>query len=120
MKINWTPRGRKRFFAISNYIATEFYSDYADAWEEDVATTVEPLAVHPELGTIAFPFLKRPELRRVQVAKGRILSSSHDILEIVFDDPIAIGKYVIAVYTRCGHDSNYRVVRISRKIRAVG
>ena len=31
MKINWTPRGRKRFFAISNYIATEFYSDYADA-----------------------------------------------------------------------------------------
>ena len=56
----------------------------------------------------------------VQVAKGRILSSSHGIIETVFDDPIAIGKYVIAVYTRCGHDSNYRVVRISRKIRAVG
>ena len=56
----------------------------------------------------------------VQVAKGRIVSSSPDILETVFDDPIAIGKYVIAIYTRCGHDANYRVVRISRKIRAVG
>ena len=56
----------------------------------------------------------------VQVAKGRIVSSSPDILETVFDNPIAIGKYVIALYTRCGHDDNYRVVRISRKIRAVG
>ena len=56
----------------------------------------------------------------VQMAKGRIVSSSPDILETVFDDPIAIGKYVIALYTRCGHGDNYRVVRISRKIRAVG
>ena len=56
----------------------------------------------------------------VQVAKGRIVSSSPDILETIFDDPIEIGKYVIALYTRCGHGDNYRVVRISRKIRAVG
>ena len=88
MKINWTPRGRKRFFAISNYIATEFYTDYADAWEEDVATTVEPLAVHPELGTIAFPFLKRPELRRILLANRnywvyyRIAKNAIDILSI--------------------------------------
>ena len=54
-----------------------------------------------------------------QVAKARIVSSSHDILDVVFDDPIAIGRYVIAVYTRCGHDDSYRVVRVSRKIRAV-
>ncbi len=88
MKINWTPRGRKRFFAISNYIATEFYTDYADAWEEDVATTVEPLAVHPELGTIAFPFLKRPELRRILLANRnywvyyRIAKNAIDILSV--------------------------------------
>ena len=55
----------------------------------------------------------------VQVAKGRIVSSSPDILETIFDDPITIGKYVIALYTRCGHGANYRVVRVSRKIRAV-
>ena len=88
MKINWTPRGGKRFFAISNYIATEFYTDYADAWEEDVATTVEPLAVLPELGTIAFPFLKRPELRRILLANRnywvyyRIAKNAIDILSI--------------------------------------
>ena len=56
----------------------------------------------------------------VQVAKGRIVSSAPDILELVFDDPIAIGKYMLAVYTRCGNDDKYRVVRVSRKIRAVG
>ena len=56
----------------------------------------------------------------IQVAKGRIVSSSPDILETVFDNPIVTGKYVIALYTRCGHGKNYRVVRISRKIRAVG
>ena len=56
----------------------------------------------------------------VQVAKGRIVSSAPDILELVFDDPIPTGKYMLAVYMRCGHDDNYRVVRISRKIRAVG
>ena len=88
MKINWTPRGRKRFFAISNYIATEFYSDYADAWEEDVATTVEPLAAHPELGAVAFPFLKRPELRRILLSNRnywvyyRIAKDAIDILSI--------------------------------------
>ena len=56
----------------------------------------------------------------VQVAKGRIVSSAPDILELVFDDPIAAGKYMLAVYTRCGHGDKYRVVRIGRKIRAVG
>ena len=33
----------------------------------------------------------------VQVTKGWIVSSSPTILEIVFDDPIAIGKHVIAL-----------------------
>ena len=54
-----------------------------------------------------------------KVAQGRIVNSSQAILEVVFDEPVAIGKYVLAVYTRCGHDANYRVVRVSRKIRAL-
>ena len=45
--------------------------------------------------------------------------SSQAVLEVVFDEPIAIGKYVLAVYTRCGHDANYRVVRVSRKIQSL-
>ena len=47
------------------------------------------------------------------------MNSSQAILEVLFDEPVAIGKYVLAVYTRCGHDANYRVVRVSRKIRAL-
>ena len=88
MKINWTIRGRKRFTAISDYIATEFYSEYADAWEEDVATTVEHLADTPQIGIVAFPALKRPELRRILLANRsywvyyRLRKSVIDILSV--------------------------------------
>ncbi len=88
MKINWTARGRKRFASISNYIADEFYADYADAWEEDVAATIEPLAENPELGIVAFPSIKRPEIRRILLANRnywvyyRIGEESIDILSI--------------------------------------
>ena len=88
MRINWTLRGRKRFTAISNYIAEEFYSEYADAWEEDVATTVEHLADNPKIGTVAFPSLKRPELRRILLSNRnywvyyRLKKSTIDILSV--------------------------------------
>ena len=75
MKINWTPRARKRFTDTSNYIASEFYADYADAWEEDVAATVEHLAKHPQLGHEAFPNLNRPEIRRILLATKTIGST---------------------------------------------
>ena len=32
---------------------------------------------------------------------------------------IASGTYVLVFYTRCGHGEGYRVVRVSRKIRAI-
>ncbi len=32
---------------------------------------------------------------------------------------IASGTYVLVFYTRCGHGKGYRVVRVSRKIRAI-
>ena len=88
MIINWTPRARKRFISISGYIASEFYADYADAWEEDVAATVEPLAKHPQLGHGAFPNLKRPEIRRILLANKnywvyyRVTKTAIDILSI--------------------------------------
>ena len=88
MKINWTPRARKRFISISSYIASEFYADYADAWEEDVAATVEPLAENPKLGHEAFPDLKRPEIRKILLANKnywvyyRISKTTIDILSI--------------------------------------
>ena len=88
MKIIWTLRARKRFTSISNYIAREFYPDYADAWEEDVAATIVPLADHPRLGTEAFPGIKRMDLRRILLANKnywvyyRIGKSAIEILSI--------------------------------------
>ena len=39
-------------------------------------------------------------------------------MEVVFDGLVAAGKHELAVYTRCGNGSDYRVVRISHKVRA--
>jgi hypothetical protein len=55
----------------------------------------------------------------VRVAKGRIVGYAPDLTEVVFDEEIARGTYVLAFYTRCGHGDGYRVVRVSRKVRAV-
>ena len=102
---NVFDKTRKRFdvLAAGDILSVSGYDIPVDATKKDEGVWLE----------------QRTHKGYVQVAKGRIVSSSHDILETVFDDPIAIGKYVIAIYTRCGHGANYRVVRISRKIRAV-
>ena len=55
-----------------------------------------------------------------RVAKGRIVGYATDLTEVVFDEAVAPGVYVLAVYTRCGHGDGYRVVRASRKVRALG
>ena len=54
-----------------------------------------------------------------RVTKGRIVGYAADFTEVVFDEQIAPGAYVLAFYTRCGHGDGYRVVRVSRKIRAI-
>ena len=54
-----------------------------------------------------------------RVAKGRVVGATYDLTEIVFDESIVRGPYVLAVYTRCGHGADYHVVRVSRKIRAL-
>ena len=103
---NVFDKTRKRFdvLAAGDILSVSGFDIQVDAKKKDEGVWLE----------------RRTHKGYVQVAKGRIVSSSPDILETVFDDPIAIGKYVIALYTRCGHGANYRVVRISRKIRAVG
>ena len=54
-----------------------------------------------------------------RVTKGRIVGYATDLTEVVFDEAVAPGMYVLAVYTRCGHSEGYRVVRVSRKVRAL-
>ena len=62
---------------------------------------------------------KRTHKGYERVTRGRIANYNVDLMEVAFDEPIRPGKYVIAIYTRCGHGEGYRVVRISRKIRAL-
>jgi len=62
---------------------------------------------------------KRTHSGYERVTKGRIVGYATDLTEVVFDEQIVPGTYVLAFYTRCGHGEGYRVVRVSRKIRAV-
>ncbi len=62
---------------------------------------------------------KRTHKGHERVTRGRVVSYKADIMEVVFDEAVAPGKYVIAVYTRCGQGDGYRAVRVSRKIRAL-
>ena len=103
---NVFDKTRKRFdvLAAGDILSVSGVDIQVDATKKDEGVWIE----------------RRTHKGYVQVAKGRVVSSSPDILETVFDDPIAIGKYVIALYTRCGHGDSYRVVRVSRKIRAIG
>ncbi len=54
-----------------------------------------------------------------RIAKGRVVGYDLDMMNVVFDEAVPSGKHVIAVYTRCGNGEGYRVVRVSRKIRAL-
>ena len=54
-----------------------------------------------------------------RVTKGRIVGYQAGIMEVVFDEAVAPGGYALAVYTRCGRGDGYRVVRASRKVRAI-
>lgn len=62
---------------------------------------------------------KRTHEGYVRIAKARILNTSSIVIEAVFDEAIQRGKYVLAVYTRCGKGTDYKIVRCSRKVRAL-
>ena len=40
-------------------------------------------------------------------------------LEFVFDAPIPIGTYLIALYTRSGKGTDYKTIRICRQVKAL-
>ena len=62
---------------------------------------------------------KRTHEGYVRIAKARILNTSSTVIEAVFDEAIQRGKYVLAVYTRCGKGTDYKIVRCSHKARAL-
>ena len=90
-------------FAAGHVLSVAGYDIPVDAAKDDEGVWIE----------------KRTHNGYARVTRGRIVGYSADHMEVVFDEPVAPGKYVIAIYTRCGHGEGYRAVRISRKIRAV-
>jgi len=65
MKPVWTKRAVRRLSDAVIYIAQNFYPEYASAFQADVASTVEAICANPEIGVEAFPYLKRPEIRKL-------------------------------------------------------
>ena len=55
----------------------------------------------------------------VQVARARMLKIEGGHLEFAFDDPIPRGNYLVAIYTRGGKSTDYRVARICRQVKAL-
>ena len=55
----------------------------------------------------------------VQVAKARMLKIEGGHLEFAFDDPIPRGNYLVAIYTRGGKSTDYKVARICRQVKAL-
>ena len=95
MKLVWTKRGIKRLQSAFDYIADNFYLDYAIQFDSDARNVALMLPDNPRLGREAFPELERPELRkilcrnysywiyyRVQKRMVEILSVRHTLMNI--------------------------------------
>jgi plasmid stabilization system protein ParE len=52
MTLQWSDHAVKTFQEASDYIACNFYPDYADAFDADVLETSEKLLENPLLGKI--------------------------------------------------------------------
>ena len=91
------------FLATGHVLSVAGYDIFVDAAKEDEGVWLE----------------RRTHKGYERVTKGRVVGYSPDLTEVIFDEQIAPGTYVLAFYTRCSHGEGYRVVRVSRKIRAI-
>ena len=65
MRLLWTKRGLKRLQSAFDYIADNFYLDYAIQFDSDARNVALMLPANPQLGREAFPELERPEIRKI-------------------------------------------------------
>ena len=95
MRLLWTKRGLKRLQSAFDYIADNFYLDYAIQFDSETRSIAASLPANPQLGREAFPELDRPEIRkilcshynywiyyRVQKRVIEILSVRHTLMNI--------------------------------------
>ena len=61
----WTKRASARLRSAIQYIAFNFYPEYAVAFANDVTDTAAMLPANPKLGVEAFPGIRRPQYRKI-------------------------------------------------------
>ena len=52
----------------------------------------------------------------VKVARGRVVKSDMALAEVVFDEPIDKGTYLLTIYTRCGRGTDFKVVHCRTEV----
>ena len=62
---HWTKRATKRLRDAVQYIATNFYPEYAVAFSNDVLSSAELIPSNPEIGPEAFPNQNLPKCRKL-------------------------------------------------------
>ena len=55
----------------------------------------------------------------VRITRARVLTSTRINTEFIFDEPIERGRYFVAVCSRCGRSTDYKVVRCRREVKAL-
>ena len=53
----------------------------------------------------------------VKIAHGRVVKSDIALAEVVFDEPIPRGTYLLTLYTRSGRGTDYQVVHCRSEVR---
>jgi len=90
MKLQWSDYGIQTFQDASDYIANNFYPEYADAFEADVFATAELLIDNPMLGVEAYPGIGRSDLRKILCKNKnwwlfyRVLDDIVEIAQVVY------------------------------------
>lgn len=52
----------------------------------------------------------------VKVARGRVVKSDMTLAEVVFDEPIDKGTYLLTIYTRCGRGKDFKTVHCRTEV----
>ena len=52
----------------------------------------------------------------VKIARGRVVKSDMTLAEVVFDEPINKGTYLLPIYTRCGRGTDFKAVHCRTEV----
>lgn len=99
MNMQWSDYGIQTFQEASDYIAANFYPEYADAFDADVLATAELLIDNPMLGVEAYPGIGRTDLRKILCNNKnwwlyyRILDDVVEIAQVVYARRVNINPF---------------------------